>query len=1457
MQESKQSMLTPKFDYNSKNQNEKDLIKSEFDDHFFTENEQFVQVSSTHNYQSNPKEKETLEPVNFTQKDLEKEIYLSDIKKRSNLNLDESGNSQKAKPNYQSLRDRSSYQEGPQYSSPLEVIPENDNKPLKLSYSPVEEIKESKKSNIPKSQIYSQSERQVPYQSSNLQSQNQQSSNFNKRNSTYLAPLVETNNSRRAKGQVQSEQNILKPRLSQAEKNDRVDKMRSRISILDQKEKANEYIGQADQGNTSSFSTREMKLASFREKIGFIEDSERINDIIESRPESRISVRGNKNKRFYAFKNHLKASVNLEKVHEDIKNQIERHSKIEGYIGKKKLKPGRFSSSGHQRYFAFLEEGRIFAYWEQEPKSYEDTPKFACLTRYVMIVKDNYENKKDHLYIVNENTKDIHQKFNKEIDQKRWADALKFFSGLYNPLNKEKYGVAGISTLKKAYSDRKEWEMQNGNAVNPYIMLMIMCEREKIFWQIIEKKIDVTDILDQKHLLKHFQIIPKDISKRRIMSGQAKVGISKQVKGGVDSPVYKNRKTLYEDSHYEANTQVLPYTMNQLVNPKDAEFTDNKRLVILVTSKAWGSDNFNDDNILTDENLPTFVLLDWIYIINAEYGGQLFDHKIFTKDILSIEPLDDKYIKNGYTFQIETKEQVYFLTCDRATECLQWLEIIRKSKRTIEEKIRSKFGGCLDKNIDPLINLYKGHPNYDFDQSIRHDSELYLQDVNIQATSPAVFLATYVQTLAEFDGTMDALQCHRPFYNDFFKNYLKLYHLRILDIMVRFWNTRMKEFVDEEVLKLMEIIHKQDEICKYYGMTEPRFPNALRCMGSTYATRVFFTTMPKITEIIDSIKKDYYQDKGMYQTTAPKKLFNMMNEIFEGYYSSTQEVVVRNILSVCYKLVKLFQISYKKLIDGEDDFKDNDSQSNQSESNRSILNPNPYNNDNQGNCRKSLIEMQEDKLQEQKSYHEEEYYGYSIEIWCAFINSNLRFIEEARDFQSFVRKETLLDIETINLMVSYNDMIKTFVELSNSAFVKVKNKIMARIDQVLDTNQVYTKFKIEPVLELFSKAIDQVSNGLYPHYAKKMWKSIFDDFCEKYLKFLVKILPEHEDPRKDYISQMRKEMFLIIQTFKKDKHIQEKDWMKKQAALEAFVHIFEMKDPQLTPMLKYMNLVIGLLQEPEEVFNINFVKLVVQHRTDLGERGEDALFDWLERQDQTYKKTKKDKTNKLIKKSIWTEHIVWKWCQRFRNKVAEKKHKNAKVKKQILEDNMFVLKKEDKLEIEETCKGLSERLEVYIKKLPEDCKENHEKYFKRKINDKLREKMKTYWFFLSDEIMGWKQDWNAKGLDGRIYYYSMKDLKIHEVDDLQMYYLYFRVADVMYVLFFKTEKECRLWIRSIVFMRVESRKKLERIEFEKFNAVAGELAFEDIFVQDQSVMVNSAWIQKKYVKPKHSVFRKL
>jgi hypothetical protein len=130
---------------------------------------------------------------------------------------------------------------------------------------------------------------------------------------------------------------------------------------------------------------------------------------------------------------------------------------------------------------------------------------------------------------------------------------------------------------------------------------------------------------------------------------------------------------------------------DKVVLPKSGGFSKN-RYGILITAKDTDYED-DDDDICDSKKLPGWMDLETLYLFPYEQkdDAATFEQKISTKEMKTIEYQDDSATKEGYTFRVETEDKVFFYACRTATECKKFVEILNKSKKTIEELQRTKF----------------------------------------------------------------------------------------------------------------------------------------------------------------------------------------------------------------------------------------------------------------------------------------------------------------------------------------------------------------------------------------------------------------------------------------------------------------------------------------------------------------------------------------------------------------------------------------------------------------------------------------------------------------------------------------------------------------------------------------------------------------------------------------------
>jgi hypothetical protein len=147
-----------------------------------------------------------------------------------------------------------------------------------------------------------------------------------------------------------------------------------------------------------------------------------------------------------------------------------------------------------------------------------------------------------------------------------------------------------------------------------------------------------------------------------------------------------------------------------------------------------------------------------------------------------------------------------------------------------------------------------------------------------------------------------------------------------------------------------------------------------------------------------------------------------------------------------------------------------------------------------------------------------------MEVFCALANCNIKFMSNLRSFVDKVKSAGVLKEEEIMASLCYNNIIKNFAQISNTAFTRIEQVLHAQLDLRLNESR-FKKLNLERFLTSALEPINTVIQMMMPAYGKKMWRSVFDHLCVNYL---IKCLegiddykvgkPERSD-RQDYQGQ--------------------------------------------------------------------------------------------------------------------------------------------------------------------------------------------------------------------------------------------------------------------------------------------------------------------------------------------------
>lgn len=181
------------------------------------------------------------------------------------------------------------------------------------------------------------------------------------------------------------------------------------------------------------------------------------------------------------------------------------------------------------------------------------------------------------------------------------------------------------------------------------------------------------------------------------------------------------------------------------------------------------------------------------------------------------------------------KEQVYFFMVNTAQDCKKWVEVLRKSKNTIEEMERTKFN-TLKRNIDPLVFAWR-FKDLDVKEKAKKDLDRYISTINLQKDSVPDIIETLVKAVDFLEFTLDALQSQRPFYPELYELYMQAYHQDLTDWISNFWNEKTAEFGGPEILGFVDILMRQESSIIAGGMSDPRYKESYNEIIGAFSVR--------------------------------------------------------------------------------------------------------------------------------------------------------------------------------------------------------------------------------------------------------------------------------------------------------------------------------------------------------------------------------------------------------------------------------------------------------------------------------------------------------------------------------------------------------------------------------------------------------------------------------------------
>ena len=323
-------------------------------------------------------------------------------------------------------------------------------------------------------------------------------------------------------------------------------------------------------------------------------------------------------------------------------------------------------------YFQFCAEGRILAGWNNKPKGITEKPKYAIFCRNIRKVVSTYKGKRGHFQLDSTYAKDLLMICMREAESQMWCEALNWFKLYWS------------SQPKKDYEQQEE----GGYTIDPRVVAEVMIDREKTEPDKIKELLNYEEVQKAKKMFKVLEKCGHETLMNRMAHGYVKKCSGQQMDAdvmGEGPPPGDNA----EGQNKEKGNDMITFG-NKIVVPKAGGFSGRK-YAILVTAKDTDYED-DDDEIIEKNKLPPWMDLETMYVFPYEDkdNKEMYEQKICTKEMLSIEFQDDSASKDGYTFRVETRNKIFFYNCRSAHECKQWVIVLNKSKKTIEEMGRTK-----------------------------------------------------------------------------------------------------------------------------------------------------------------------------------------------------------------------------------------------------------------------------------------------------------------------------------------------------------------------------------------------------------------------------------------------------------------------------------------------------------------------------------------------------------------------------------------------------------------------------------------------------------------------------------------------------------------------------------------------------------------------------------------------
>lgn len=155
-----------------------------------------------------------------------------------------------------------------------------------------------------------------------------------------------------------------------------------------------------------------------------------------------------------------------------------------------------------------------------------------------------------------------------------------------------------------------------------------------------------------------------------------------------------------------------------------------------------------------------------------------------------------------------------------------------------------------------------------------------------------------------------------------------------------------------------------------------------------------------------------------------------------------------------------------------------------------------------------------------------------MDIFCALTNSNIRFISATRSLVERGTKIGLIKEDEVMQALTYNNLMKNFAQISNSAFGRIEELILQQIAVLYSQISDIKLLDMDKFLTDMLLAVNPVFKMLHATYSKKLWKSVADGVVRNYILMLFTLSTQYKPTEtKLFVDKIEKEKQLMTDIF--------------------------------------------------------------------------------------------------------------------------------------------------------------------------------------------------------------------------------------------------------------------------------------------------------------------------------------